>query len=243
MEPKDDLEVMLGAARFATYLREADGDVERAVSLYRWNAQLSSALHYQLSHFEVLTRNAIDITLREWNYKVCGHREWSFEGKSAGLLYRILRRPMAQARKRAQQESRRRKVGHARRNASFTHDDVVSQFTLGNWSTLLGEALPVHHESAKVLWSECLHKAFSQVPALDTSREDIGRKFERITHLRNRVSHQENLLSTNVNRRLNDMLSVLGAINPDYPGWSMSGSPLRRVTRSDPRRVWALDAP
>ena len=115
---------MLGAARFATYLREADGDVERAVSLYRWNAQLSSALHYQLSHFEVLTRNAIDITLREWNYKVCGHREWSFEGKSAGLLYRILRRPMAQARKRAQQESRRRKVGHARRNASFTHEEM-----------------------------------------------------------------------------------------------------------------------
>lgn len=240
MKDKDQLDAMLGAARFEKYFALASEDVERAVQLYRWNTHLAGALHTQLSYFEVLTRNAMNRALQEWNYDQCGYREWSLEHQSADLLYAMFNRPMGQARKWARKESRRRKPGHKRRNAPLSHDDVVAQLTLGNWSNLLGEALPDHKPNAQILWGECLHKAFPHTGKSDHFREDIGKKFERLTHLRNRVSHQENLLSTNVKRRLNDMLTVLGAVDPSYPGWVMIDSRVRQITQKDPRKEWSV---
>lgn len=237
MRTKEELDTMLGAARFEKYFAVAGGDVEKAVQLYRWNTRLAGALHSQLSYFEVLTRNAMNRALQDWNYQQCGHWDWSLEHQSADLLYAMLNRPMAQARKWARKESRRRRRGHARKNAPMNHDDVVAQLTLGNWSNLLGEALPVHRPNAQILWENCLHTAFSNVASDDRSREDIGKKFERLTHLRNRVSHQENLLETNVRSRLNDMLSVLHAIDEGYPGWAMVGSQVRQIAQEDPRKT------
>lgn len=238
MKNKDELDAMLGAARFEKYFALAGEDVDRAVQLYRWNTHLAGALHAQLSHFEVLSRNAMNRALQEWNYERCGFREWSLEHRSADLLYKMFSRPMSQARRWALKESRKRRPGHKRRNAPLSHDDVVAQLTLGNWSNLLGEALPDHESKAKILWKECLHKAFPYVDESDRSREDIGKKFERLTRLRNRVSHQENLLDTNVRSRLNDMLSVLRAIDPSYPSWAMVGSRVREIARKDPRKEW-----
>lgn len=226
MRTKEDLDAMLGAARFEKYFIAAGEGVENAVELYRWNTRLAGAFHSQLSYFEILTRNAMNSALQDWNYQECGHRDWSLEHHSANLLYDMLNRPMSQARK------------WARKNAALNHDDVVAQLTLGNWSNLLGEALPDHRPNAQILWQACLHKAFPNVDRDDQSREDIGKKFERLTHLRNRVSHQENLLETNVRSRLNDMLAVLRAVDERYPAWAMVGSQVRQVARDDPRKGW-----
>ena len=238
MKTKDELDAMLGAARFEKYCVAAGSDVEKAVQLYRWNTRLAGSLHSQLSYFEVLTRNAMNSALQEWNYEKCGHRDWSLEHQSAQLLYDMLNRPMGQARKWAQKEARRRHRGHARRNAPLNHDDVIAQLTLGNWSNLLGEALPDHRSNAQILWEECMYKAFPNVDPEDRSREDIGKKVERLTRLRNRVSHQENLLETNVRSRLNDMLSVLRATDRSYPAWAMVDSQVRQVVQEDPRKSW-----
>ena len=39
---------------------------------YRWNTRLAGALHSQLSYFEVLTRNAMNNALQDWNDKEKG---------------------------------------------------------------------------------------------------------------------------------------------------------------------------
>lgn len=238
METKEELDAMLGAARFEKYFVVAGENVEKAVQLYRWNTRLAGAFHSQLSYFEILTRNSMNSALQDWNYRECGHRDWSLDHQSADLLYEMLSRPMNQARKWAKKESQRRERGHARKDAPLNHDDVIAQLTLGNWSNLLGEALSDHKPNAQILWRDCLCMAFPNVSNDDCSREDIGRKFERLTRLRNRVSHQENLLETNVKRRLNDMLSVLNAINRSYPHWAMVGSQVRKIDQEDPRKNW-----
>ena len=87
MKDKNELETMLGAARFKTYYTAAGNDTEKAVALYRWNTRLAGALHSQLSYFEVLTRNAMNNALQDWNYKEKGYRDWSLEYQSAQLLY------------------------------------------------------------------------------------------------------------------------------------------------------------
>ncbi|RUP76865.1 hypothetical protein D8M20_09905 [Corynebacterium propinquum] len=150
----------------------------------------------------------------------------------------MFKTPMGQARKWARKESQRRGNGHTRKNAPPSHDDVIAQFTLGNWSNLLGEALPDHRSNAKRLWKECLHHAFPNAGIEDQWRENIGKKVERLTRLRNRVSHQENLLETNVRGRLNDLITVLRAIDTSYPSWTMEDSQVRRVAQEDPRKSW-----
>lgn len=72
----------------------------------------------------------------------------------------------------------------------------------------------------------------------DQWRESSGKKVERLTRLRNRVSHQENLLETNVRGRLNDLITVLRAIDKSYPSWAMENSQVRRVAQEDPRKSW-----
>lgn len=140
MKTKIELDTMLGAARFETYYMVAGKDIEKAVALYRWNTRLAGALHSQLSYFEVLTRNAMNNALQDWNDKEKGSRDWSLEHQSAQLLYNMFKGPMGQARKWARKESQRRRNGHAHKNAPLSHDDVIAQLTLGNWPNLLGEA-------------------------------------------------------------------------------------------------------
>lgn len=74
MKDKNELETMLGAARFKTYYTAAGNDTEKPVALYRWSTRLAGALHSQLSYFEVLTRNAMNNALQGWNYKKKGCR-------------------------------------------------------------------------------------------------------------------------------------------------------------------------
>lgn len=180
----------------------------------------------------------MDRALKDWSKECSGDTAWSLEQQTPDLLYTIVHKPFSIARKRAARASSQRPSHHPRHNAPITHDDVISQFTMGNWSNLLGEALPAHREQAIQLWENCLHNAFPQVPLQDPSRIMIGRRFERLTRLRNRVSHQENLLETNVRHRLNDMMSILSAINKSYPHWVQYGANVRVVASQDPRKFW-----
>lgn len=227
---------MLGAPRLDRYLLETQNNLSEAVELYHWNVRLAGALHSQLSYFEVLTRNAMDKALREWNSIECGHNDWTVEHKTAPLLYSMIRRPIDQARRRAEKIAQSKSSYLGNQNVYITHDDIIAQLTLGNWSNLLGEALPIHKPNSKILWEACLHTAFPHIENSDQSRENLGKKFERLTRLRNRVAHQENLLKTNVRHRINDSLSVLRSINPEYPRWVMSNNQIRQIAREDPRK-------
>ena len=58
---------LAGSARFAPYLREAHGDIDRARELYLWAADLAGALFSTIAFVEVGLRNAMDRKLRAWN--------------------------------------------------------------------------------------------------------------------------------------------------------------------------------
>ena len=52
-----DLEAVLSAPRFATYLRAAGGDRHRAMALYCWNTEISAAFFVMLQYCELSIRN------------------------------------------------------------------------------------------------------------------------------------------------------------------------------------------
>lgn len=234
------LERMLSSARLKPYMDAAKQDVDRAEQLYRFNSRLAGALHVQLSHFEVILRNTIDSALQTW----ISSDDWTSDQIPANYVHTLIAGQLDRARSFATQASNERRPGHPRAG-QVTHDDVVTQLSFGAWSTLLGESAACAASSTKKLaaeavWVHALSAAFPYQRSNDmqADRERLGKRVQRITDLRNRVSHQENLLEVKVPRRLNDMIAVLASINPAYPGWFMSGSKLRAIAKSDPRAGW-----
>lgn len=231
------METYLSVPRFEPYLKSMGGDVDGAIQLYRWNTELAGALHSLVSNVEVLVRNSMNRALADWNTAQGMPAEWSLQHQTGQLVYDLSGRVLHRARNYAQTESNTRRVGHPRKGLPPTHDDVIAQLTLGSWSVLLGETSNPDQTKVLALWTQGLHAAFPGVPADDAGRYVIGSRMERLRVLRNRVSHQENLLEVKVKNRVLDMAFILGKIDKDYPGWAMYQSRVRAIAAQDPRRT------
>lgn len=237
------IEVLASSARLAPYLAEARGDLRQATRLYVWAAEMGGALHSGVAFVEVAVRNAIDAQLREWNAERHGEagREWALEDRADDALYNLLGRgKLRAARHRAEFEARSRPPEHPRHLAAVTHDDVVSQLMFGTWVHLIAPlgTDPATHQR---LWEEALSQAFLGADASAESRIKVGKQLQRLRTLRNRVAHHDNLLSVNPQRRLNDMLAILGSIDPELPRLAMARNRVRRLAKEDPRIAWRAE--
>jgi hypothetical protein len=232
---------MLGTARLQPCLGAAGGDVERAIELYLWSAEVSGVLHTQISFVEIAVRNALDLILADWNEAQGGQygRDWTIEGQAAPTLYDTIGGPLRRARRWAQTEADDRPDTHPRSGVTSTHDDVLVQLTFGVWQNL------IHSPSSdnikqNLLWTEATHQAFSNATDSDESRRETGKQLRKIRTLRNRVAHHDNLLDVALSSRLKGMLSLLAKIHPEFPDLAMTRSSLRRLIREDPRKGWHL---
>ncbi|WP_062391583.1 hypothetical protein [Gordonia phthalatica] len=119
----------------------------------------------------------------------------------------------------------------------MTHDDVISQLTFGNWSTLLGFTATPDPSSVEQIWAEALHRAFPKAHGGTSGRRFVGTRLDRLRRVRNRVSHHENLLEVDASNRLKDLLAVLSTIDSEAPSWAMANSRVRAVVAQDPRNL------
>ena len=232
---------LAGAARFAPYLREAHGDIDRARELYLWAADLAGALFSTIAFVEVGLRNSMDRKLRAWNdqqgpeYRM----DWALGKGAAPLLYDLVtHKSLAVAQNFASEQSRLRPKTHPRRLAAVTHDDVVSHFMFGTWVYLIKPRVWNQSQQCQQLWQECLSDAFPYADPSDSGRERLASQLDRVRKLRNRVAHHENLLSVDVRWRLRDMLGILALLDPKLPDLAMQGNRVRSLVRTDPRRSW-----
>lgn len=243
MTSPKELSVLLGSARFQTYIDAAAGDLERAGELYAWGTSLSGAWHAHIGYIEVAVRNAIDRELRPWNAAHSGpySEDWTVEHGAAQPLYGILAKPLREARDTSVREAQRRPFGHARKNATPNHDDVVAQLMFGAWARLVmpPSGPDRENERQKQLWQEALHKAFPAAEPNERGRRYVGRQLEAIRKLRNRIAHHENLLSLPIIPRLNGSLALLSMINSEFPDLVMGRNPLRQLASEDPRLRWS----
>ena len=232
---------LAGSARFAPYLREAHGDIDRARELYLWAADLAGALFSTIAFVEVGLRNAMDRKLRAWNDQqgMDYGEDWALRKGAAPLLYDLVtHKSLAVAQNFAREQSRLRPKTHPRRLAAVTHDDVVSHFMFGTWVYLIKPRVWDQPQQCQQLWQECLSDAFPYADSSDSGRERLADQLDRVRKLRNRVAHHENLLSVDIRWRLRDMLGILALIDPKLPDLAMQGNRVRSLVRTDPRRSW-----
>lgn len=231
-------EHLLSRPRLQPYLVASENEIDSAVELYRWNQRMSGAVLKQASDVEIAVRNALDIQLRDIAARFSKTDDWiGLEpGETPEMIYRVLGKCLNEARDRACRALVRRPPDHPRHGQALTRDDVLSQLMFGAWDMLLGANLSrcASGSIQQRLWVCGLYRAFPHSGRNDIARRDLARRLKRVRTLRNRAAHAENLLQVDLRKRLDDMLSVLSAINPEYATWSMQGSQYRMVLSQRP---------
>lgn len=179
-----DLERLVSARRFSTYLRAAS-DPDEAVRLYLWNARISGAFAELLQHVEVIVRNAMHASLAAHHGSIPGRphgAEW-FDGPS-WVRHHWLNAPA--------QTSIEKAVRFARHSPAHPRPDkVVSELGFGFWRYLVSD----RYEQS--LWVPALDGAFGAPGAtVRERRHAVEDRLAPLHLLRNRIAHCEPIFGT-----------------------------------------------
>jgi hypothetical protein len=184
----------LSATRFAPFLNAAGGDYERALDLYDWHAELSAASFEVIHRFEVVVRNAIDGILGEGQPQEPVRETWllDFDLLSPGGVKQVIFA-----------------IERLEKGKSLTRGRVIAGLPFGFWAGLFGNRY-------EELWRGHLRYAFPHGSPL---RKDLAASMGRIRRFRNRVAHHDCLLAQDVSGLTEEMLRVVGWIDPDAEAW------------------------
>lgn len=212
----------LHRTRLEPYLLETNGNEQNALKLYAWHLRLTSAVQEMLGVAEVVLRNAIDKELTIWNKAENGKASWLLEDPARPLLS-LTNGKRQQALENAVKAAGRRDNTHPRHQATVTHDDVLANIMFGMWKDLMPNHGPDASEdnrpnrNRKRMWDEAISKAFPFIS--DPDGQETYWRVVRLHLLRNRVSHMESLLSTDLKDRVSDMNQLVQSIDPYVADW------------------------
>lgn len=171
MEKKfyEDFSSEITQERLSVY--RADGcDDETALARYLYNIKLCKSLYSSLNMFEIALRNSVDKALQNFT----STSDW-FE------KLRLVRECTKSI------ESAKEKI--QKRKNPITHNRVISELTLGFWTSLFSKRYAQEKFQPYII-KQC----FRNVPKAERSATSLWNNFEKIRHLRNRVFHYERLI-------------------------------------------------
>ncbi|WP_419927477.1 hypothetical protein [Candidatus Poriferisocius sp.] len=169
----------LGPDRLASYLDDSDNDLERALDLYAWNAQIAAAFLEDLGRLEVVLRNRFDEALTALIASRGSLQPWYdhhslFPGKHSRNALRDIRK------------AKQRATDHGKR--AIIHSEVISELNFGFWRFLCS---PRYHTT---MWVPVLAAQFPNSPSPGHAaqlREDVQYRMKTLHFLRNRVAHHK----------------------------------------------------
>lgn len=173
-----DFEKAMSAQRMARYLTACNGNTRKAMTLYRYNLQISQEMFTIVSCFEVALRNAIDKKLIE-NLGT----EWLKDsimtnGIFTQPLLRKTRDIIAFAHHKLQQ------------NHSYTHSKLLAEMEFGIWKYMFS---PIQYRvTGRNLLSIFPYKPRSS-REMQYNQTYIFNELDRVNSLRNRIAHHETI--------------------------------------------------
>lgn len=188
----------LSPERLSTYLDATHGDIDRAIRLYEWNAEVSAALFEVIGHVEVVLRNAIHEQMTAW-CRANGHDEnWFLNGH--GFLD-----------DRLAEQVRRVMMRTTSSVSGPTAGQFISEVGFGFWRYLLSD------KYRSSLWAFAIRHAF---PFADRSAFDaIFNRVRRLHVTRNRIAHHEPVFARRIDLAVLDAYLVARAIDPAIETW------------------------
>lgn len=187
------MEAALSLERFARYVAWADGDRERAVSLYTLNTQVSEALYVPLQALEVALRNRIHTVMS------AAHGPGWFQPEAGHVTDR-------------QAEQVRAAVAELTEAGKPIEDGrVVAALTFSFWTSMFGR-------EQDDLWKRTLHKIATRDGRF-LSRKDFTARLTQVRLLRNRIAHHEPILYWNLPKLHQSMLEMTRWLSPAMDDW------------------------
>lgn len=205
----DQVAKWLGIPRFNAYLQACDGEHDRAVALYNWNAEISAAFLEIIYHLEILFRNAIDR---------------QFPASEADAQLTILRSDIWLCDPAVLTDESREKVNDAigrlqRERKQPTRGRVIASLSFGFWQALFSGVY-------EGLWRTRLFGAF---PHGNGRRRQIANLSGPILHFRNRIAHHEAIFSSDLDVRHDQILMLAGIIDTEAQSYIAALSRVKKL--------------
>lgn len=194
IETYPNLEAVLSAERFGTYLSWADGNRSEAIKLYTLNVRLSECLYTPLHMLEVALRNRIHTVMctvagSKW-YELPAYQ---LNSNQPEMLDRA-KRELITGRK------------------TISPSGIVAALTFGYWTSMLG----LEYEK---LWQTSLYQIGKRENGKGLRRKDFSGPLTQIRILRNRIAHHEPILAWNLRKHYGTMLQLTGWLSPVAALW------------------------
>lgn len=192
---------ILSAPRFTTYLQHCNNDPTRALTLYQWNLELSSAFIVPLHLLEVSLRNAV-VECLDQVYTI----NWPWNQRFIYSLPDFQRN----------YSPRRDLQSVASRMPNPTMGNVVAELKFAFWEKMFTR----RHDTR--LWNQHLKTAFPYAPntmSVQQLREKIFNDINPIRKLRNRIAHHEPIFARNNQDDYNiiyELISYRDTITADW---------------------------
>ena len=204
----------LSEPRFATYLRHCGNDKERALKLYKWNLELSSAFIVPLHLLEISTRNAIVEAL-----DAVHTTNWPW---SNGFIRSLTDPANGYSPKRDLKTVSSREP---------TMGKVVAELKFVFWERMFTK----RHDTR--LWNQHLKTVFPFAPAALTVQEirlQLYNDIFTIRELRNRIAHHEPIFSRNLQSDYDKMLEIIAWRDEVTAQWMDSFQTVTRLIGEEP---------
>jgi hypothetical protein len=189
--------VTLSTPRFNTFLKERNNNTLKALQLYHWNAQISSAFLYPLHVFEICIRNAV--------------------ANAAEAFYQTDEWPWSAAFEMSLPTTHTMRHFSARRELVSTRDwqprpiqttgKVIAELKFAFWVSMYTG----RHDHR--LWSRYLRREYPNTPSnlsLSAARDKIHKTADKVRDLRNRIAHHEPIFSRDLKAEYNEIEEIVG---------------------------------
>jgi Abi-like protein len=199
------------SARMSHYLTEFSGDEVRAIALYNWNVEVSSAIWELLSYVEIALRNTIDNRMRTLANQDDPH--WLFEISSTPNNSYV-NKEISQASERVLKNGK-----------MLSPAQLISELPFGFWVSLISR----RHRN---IWPN-LASGFSGMKSRNPS--ELQAVLRRVRDLRNRIGHHHRVWSLDLVANHSDLMQLANFISPEFGRWLFS---LSRVPKILDRRPY-----
>lgn len=209
----ETLAIRLSPERLGPYKKVGAIGTQRAITLYKWNVDISAEFYKCLSFVEVVLRNALSSEFSRFHAELGRAGSWLTDTE---IVWSHQQRESVQG---ASDLLRRQ-------GKEVSTSGLVPLLNFGFWRYLMTKRYLATY------WSPVLCRVFPGVNE-DESRPLIDR-LGRLHHLRNRIAHHEPIFGRRLDLDHRDCLLVLGAICPVTARWVESQSRVPEVLAARP---------
>lgn len=189
----------------ARYLEKSGADLNRALTLYEVNTEVSETFYTSLHCLEVCFRNKLNAAMVN-RYSA----DWFHN--SAVPLTEQSRNFISEAIRELQQPA----------GAEILPGQIVAQLRFAFWVGLLGPSYDA------TLWRHCFHRIFKRS---NRKRSEVQARLNAVRRLRNRIAHHEPILwrDTPLDQTHEEILETIGWMCSSTAAWARHRSTLLNV--------------